>query len=76
MASSADDAWAAAEDIGVPVVVKPYDGNHGRGVCLNLGTREQVLAAYPVAAAEGSGVIVEKYMAGNEHRLLVVGGRI
>ena len=76
MASSADDAWAAAEDIGVPVVVKPYDGNHGRGVCLNLGTREQVLAAYPVAAAEGSGVIVEKYMTGNEHRLLVVGGRL
>ena len=76
MVADAEDAWEAAQDIGLPVVVKPVDGNHGRGVCLNLMSREQVLAAFPVAAAEGSSVIVERHMQGNEHRLLLVGGRL
>lgn len=70
------DAWEAAEDIGVPVVVKPYDGNHGRGVFTNLTTQEQVEKAYAVALDEGSGVIVEKFIQGVEHRLLVVGGKL
>ncbi|ABF07590.1 cyanophycin synthetase [Cupriavidus metallidurans] len=76
MVESAEDAWDAAEDIGVPVVVKPYDGNHGRGVFTNLMTREEVETAYAVAIEEGSGVIVERFVPGNEHRLLVVGGRV
>ncbi len=76
MVDSAEDAWDAAEDIGVPVVVKPYDGNHGRGVFTNLTTREEVETAYAVAIEEGSGVIVERFVRGNEHRLLVVGGRL
>ncbi|RZT42876.1 cyanophycin synthetase [Cupriavidus agavae] len=76
MVESAGDAWDAAESIGVPVVVKPYDGNHGRGVFTNLMTREEVETAYAVAIDEGSGVIVERFIPGNEHRLLVVGGRM
>ena len=72
----AADAWAAAEDIGGPVAVKPVDGNHGRGVFVNLSTREQVEAAFAVAAQEGSAVLVERFIPGNEHRLLVVGGRM
>ena len=76
MVESAEDAWDAAEDIGVPVVVKPYDGNHGRGVFTNLMTREEVETAYAVAIEEGSGVIVERFVPGNEHCLLVVGGRV
>ncbi len=76
MVSDARDAWAAAEDIGLPVVVKPYDGNHGRGVCINLTEREQVESAFAVASAEGSGVIVERFVSGNEHRLLIVGGKL
>lgn len=71
-----DDAWEAAEDVGVPVVVKPSDGNHGRGVFTNLMTREEVHAAYAAAREEGSSVIVERFVLGNEHRLLVVGGRM
>ncbi len=71
----ADDAWAAALEVGLPVVVKPSDGNHGRGVFTNLVSREEVLAAWNVAREEGSGVIVERFVHGNEHRLLVVGGR-
>src|SRR5262249_48728005 len=70
------DAWEAASEVGVPVVVKPRDANHGRGVFTNLITREQVEAAFHVALKEGSGVIVEKFAPGNEHRLLVVGNRL
>lgn len=73
---SPEEAWEAAEDIGLPVVVKPCDGNHGRGVFTNLMTREEVEAAYKVAVEEGSGVIVERFIRGLEHRLLVVGGKL
>jgi len=74
--TDAEDAWAAAEDIGLPVVVKPLDGNQGRGVATNLRTREQVLAAYQAALAESDEVLVEKFAPGNDYRLLVVGGRL
>lgn len=72
----ADDAVAAAEDIGYPVVVKPTDGNHGRGVFIDLVTPEAVRKAYPIAAEEGSGVLVERSIQGIEHRLLIVGGKL
>ena len=74
--SSADEAWEAAEDIGLPVVVKPLDGNHGRGVFIELNTREEIAAAYAVAVEEGSGVLVERCIPGIEHRVLVVGGKM
>lgn len=76
LVESPEDAWEAAEEIGVPVVVKPRDGNHGRGVTTELMTREEVAAAYQLALDEGSGVIVERFVRGNEHRLLVVDGRV
>ena len=73
---SPEDAWDAAEDIGLPVAVKPTDANHARGVSLELTLREQVEAAYHVALAEGSEVMVERYIPGVEHRLLVVGNKL
>lgn len=76
LVDSVEEAWDAAQDIGLPVVVKPYDGNHGRGVFTNLMTREEVEAAYAVAIDEGNGVMVERFVLGQEHRLLVVGGRM
>ncbi len=76
LVDSAESAWGAAEDIGVPVVVKPSDGNHGRGVSMDLSTREDVAAAFEVARHHGSEVIVERFVVGQEHRLLVVGGRV
>jgi len=78
LVKSAEAAWEAAQDIGVPVVVKPYDGNHGRGVSLNLMTQADVEAAYALASRKGGSksVIVERFIAGNEHRLLVVGKRL
>ncbi|ART47283.1 cyanophycin synthetase [Acidovorax carolinensis] len=73
---SPQEAWEAAEDIGLPVVVKPSDGNHGRGVTLDLRKKEDIEAAYHVAYPEGSDVMVERFIPGDEHRLLVVGGKL
>jgi len=74
--TSAEDAWAAACDIGLPVVVKPQDGNQGRGVATNLTTREQVLGAFEAASRESHRVLVERYVPGNDYRLLVVNGQV
>ena len=74
--SSPEEAWEAAEDIGLPVVVKPTDGNHGRGISIELTTQAEIEAAYPFALRHGSGVMVEKFIPGNEHRLLVVAGKV
>jgi cyanophycin synthetase len=70
-------AIAAAREIGYPVVLKPLDGNHGRGVGVNLQDETAVLEHYPKAAAEThtGTVLVEKFIPGNTYRVLVVGGR-
>jgi cyanophycin synthetase len=70
---SPDDAWDTAESIGTPVVVKPLDANHGRGVFIDLTTETQVRDSFGHALAEGEGVVVEHYVPGTDHRLLVVG---
>ncbi|WP_035206195.1 cyanophycin synthetase [Acidovorax sp. CF316] len=74
--NSPEEAWEAAQDIGLPVVVKPSDGNHGRGVTLDLRKQADIEAAYHVAYPEGSDVMVESFIPGDEHRLLVVGGKV
>ncbi|MXS84402.1 cyanophycin synthetase [Nitrosomonas sp. HPC101] len=74
--ANANDTWAAACEIGAPVVVKPQDGNHGRGVTANLTDRDQIKAAYHVAAEESSNVLVERYISGCDYRLLVVGDKL
>lgn len=74
--TSADDAWAAASEIGLPVVVKPLDGNQGRGVALNLYTREQVTAAYHAAREESRRVLVEQFAEGEDYRVLVIGKQL
>jgi cyanophycin synthetase len=73
---SAEDAWEAAEDIGLPVVVKPQYGNHGRGVATNLQSQEQVIAAYNAAREEGRAIVVERHAPGDDYRMLVVGGKL
>ncbi len=75
-ATSAADAWAAAEEVGLPVVVKPRDGNQGKGVAVNLRSREAVERAYAVAESFRDDVMVERYLPGNDFRLLVVGDRL
>jgi cyanophycin synthetase len=71
-----EDAIEAAEDIGFPVVIKPSDGNHARGVFTNVRSAGEIRELYPLTAAEGSEVIVERFIRGAEHRLLVVGGKM
>jgi cyanophycin synthetase len=72
----AEEAWAVACEIGLPVVVKPQYGNQGRGVAVNLSTREQVAAAFAAALQEGSSIMVEKFAPGCDHRLLVIGDAV
>jgi cyanophycin synthetase len=74
--SDAEDAWAAAQEIGGPVVVKPRDGNQGKGVTVNIQTREQVMAAYMNARHYREEIMVERFLPGIDYRLLVVGDRL
>jgi cyanophycin synthetase len=75
LVTSAADAWRAAQEIGTPVVVKPRDCNFGNGVVIGISKREQIEGAYENAAPQGSGVMVEAFVPGSEHRLLVVDGK-
>ncbi len=75
-AANADDAWAALCEIGAPVVVKPLDGNQGKGVTVNVVTREQLDKAYASATAISDDVLVEKFIPGSDFRLLVVGNQV
>jgi cyanophycin synthetase len=72
----AQDAVRAAERIGFPVVLKPLAGNHGRGVSINLKTQDEVEVAFDKAREHGRNVIVEAYLEGYDHRLLVVNGKL
>jgi len=71
-----EDAWAAAQEIGLPVVVKPQDGNQGKGVTVNVASREHLQIAYLAASAVSSSIMVERYLPGHDFRLLVVGGKM
>ena len=73
-----EEAVIAARRLGFPCVLKPLDGNHGRGVHLNLRSEEAVRAAFHGALRESRAgdVIVETYVAGNDYRCLVIGGKV
>jgi len=73
--ASADEAWAVALELGLPAVVKPLDGNQGKGVTVNIETREHMAVAFQAAAAIGS-PMVERFLPGHDFRLLVVGNRL
>ena len=74
--TSAEDAWAAAQEIGLPVVVKPRDGNQGKGISVNIATQEGVMTAYNTAKSFRDDVLVERYLPGSDFRLLVVGNKL
>jgi cyanophycin synthetase len=75
---TANDAVEVAEHIGFPVVTKPIDGNHGRGVGLDLRTQRAVRAGFNRALKESrhGNVVVESFVTGNDYRVLVIGGRM
>ena len=71
-----DDAWLAAQEIGLPVVIKPKDGNQGKGVTVNITTREQISAAFHSASEFRDDILVERYLPGHDYRLLVIGDKL
>ncbi|MBZ0088582.1 MAG: cyanophycin synthetase [Thermomonas sp.] len=76
LVQSADAAWRAARRLDGPVVVKPYNGNHGRGITINISAEADVRAAFEAAREHSRSVLVETCMAGDDHRLLVVNGEL
>ncbi|HEX6707232.1 MAG TPA: cyanophycin synthetase [Albitalea sp.] len=73
---TAEQATATAREIGRPVVVKPLDGNQGKGVSTGVSGDAAVAAAFERAKAFGPRVIVEAHVEGEDHRVLVVGDRV
>jgi cyanophycin synthetase len=71
-----DDAVRAANRVGYPVVVKPLNANHGRGVSLDLRDDEHVEVAFQKAREHSRGVLVEKFATGFDHRILVIDGEV
>ena len=69
-------AWAAACEIGLPVVVKPKNGNQGKGVTVNINSREHLLSAYTAATEFDDEILVERFLPGNDFRLLVIGDKM
>ncbi len=76
LVQSDDAAWRAARKLGGTVVLKPYNGNHGRGITINISEEADVRAAFEAAREHSRSVIVETYLAGDDHRLLVVNGEL
>ncbi|MCJ7711710.1 MAG: acetate--CoA ligase family protein, partial [Chloroflexi bacterium] len=73
-----DEAVAAARRLGYPCVLKPLDGNHGRGVALDLADEAAVRGAFPEAYRQSRSrdVLVESYITGRDYRCLVIGGKL
>jgi cyanophycin synthetase len=69
-------AVRAARRIGFPVVTKPYNGNHGRGISIRLASDEEVAQGFLAAREHARSVIVETFLEGDDHRLLVVNGQL
>jgi cyanophycin synthetase len=76
LVQGADRAVDAARRIGYPVVLKPYNGNHGRGVSINLTTPDEVREAFTRAQEHSRSVIVESFITGHDHRMVVINGEL
>ncbi|HEY0199244.1 MAG TPA: cyanophycin synthetase [Rhodanobacter sp.] len=69
-------ALRAARRLGVPVVTKPFNGNHGRGISIHLSTDEEIIEGFKAAREHSRSVIVENFLSGDDHRLLVVNNEL
>ncbi|WP_374606218.1 cyanophycin synthetase [Thermomonas sp.] len=76
LVTSASEAVRAARRLGGGVVLKPYNGNHGRGITINVREDDDIRAGFEAAREHSRSVIVETYLAGDDHRLLVVNGEL
>jgi cyanophycin synthetase len=72
-----DELEAAIEEVGgYPIVIKPLDGNHGRGITIDIRNWDEAEKAYDVAREISRAVIVERYYLGRDHRVLVINGKL
>ena len=74
-----DELSAAIEEVGgFPIVIKPLDGNHGRGISIDVKNQQEAEEAYDLASAASKtrSVIVERYYKGSDHRILVINGKV
>ncbi|MCZ8048537.1 MAG: cyanophycin synthetase [Microcystis aeruginosa K13-05] len=74
-----DELSAAIEEVGgFPIVIKPLDGNHGRGISIDIKNQQEAEEAYDLASAASKtrSVIVERYYKGSDHRILVINGKV
>ena len=76
LVQSEDGAVQAARRIGYPVVVKPYNANHGRGVSIFLQDEASVREAFQKAKEHSRSVLVESFITGADHRMLVIDGEL
>jgi cyanophycin synthetase len=76
VARDADEAVDVAMAIGYPVILKPLDASHGRGISARLDDEAAVRAAWPQAHQISETVVVERYVDGTDHRVLVVNGKV
>src|SRR5687767_9481318 len=77
VATSAEEAVGLAQEIGFPVILKPLDLSHGRGISPRLTSEDAVREAWATAASRYSArLIVEQFADGRDHRVLVIGGRV
>jgi cyanophycin synthetase len=76
VARNVDDAVDIAEELGYPVILKPLDASHGRGISGRLADEDAVRAAWSVARQIGKRIVVERFVEGRDHRVLVVNGRV
>jgi len=75
-ATHVEQAKAIAAEIGYPVLLKPLDANHGRGISGRLSDEDGVERAWPIVREYGPRVVVERFIEGRDHRVLVVNGRV
>ena len=69
-------ALETAQEVGFPLVIKPYNGNHGRGVTTDVHTLEEVKSAFQRAKKHARSILVEKHFIGRDYRVLVVNGEV
>ena len=76
VAGSVDEALEIARNVGFPVILKPVDGNHGRGISPQLNDESALRAAWPCTSKISREAVVEKFLVGRDHRALVVNGKL
>ncbi len=64
----------ACRYVGYPLVIKPVDGNHGRGITVDIQNYDDAIAAFQHAkdSSKSGAIIVEKFITGEDYRLLVI----